>query len=165
LKNGGVAALLLLALLSCESPAPSDSGGNAAGGMLERAAMEGGIVADPSVIDPVGAYASETDRVCVIRADRQMRLAAVLDYGDGHGCAARGVATGRERLRVDLGEGCRFEARFDGERLSFPAAVPAACDRKCTGRASFSALNAPRLSGVESEARAMRTPNGQQLCN
>ncbi len=160
----GAAALLLLALSSCESAAPSDASGNAAGIKLERAAIEAGIVADSAMLDPVGAYASETDRVCIIRAEGQARLAAVVDYGEGNGCAGRGTATGRDRLRVDFGDDCRFEARFDGERLLFPAAVPAACDLKCTGRASFSALNAPRLSGVETEARAMRGPVGEPLC-
>jgi hypothetical protein len=164
LKNAGAAALLLLALAGCKGPPSRDVDSNDAGIMLERAAIEAGIVADPARLDPIGAYASETDRVCVIRADGQMRLAAVVDYDEDHGCAARGTATGRGRLRVDLGDDCRFEARFDGERLFFPAAVPTVCDRKCTGRASFSALNASRLSGVETEARAMRGRDGEPLC-
>lgn len=161
-----LAPLLALALLGCgraSDEAPAD--GNSAGAQLERAAIGMGVVPDPKRLDPAGAYGSETDRVCVLRAGGGYRIGESVDYGEGNGCVARGTARGVGRLAVSLGEGCRFEARFDGSRLVFPAILPAGCDSMCTGRASLTALVAGKLSGAESEAAALRAPDGQPLCS
>ncbi len=138
---------------------------NSAGARLEQAAAAAGIVADPQRIDPVGAYGSETDRACIVRAGAGYRIGASVDYGEGHGCTARGIAKGAGRLKVSLGQGCRFEARSDGGKLVFPPILPDGCDRMCTGRASLTALVAERLSGAESEAAALRGLDGRPLCS
>ena len=76
---------------------------------------------------------------------------------------AIGKAVSRAALRPDA-TGCTFEAAFDGARITFPATLPRACDSRCTGRATLTAVNASRLSSAEAEARAMRGPDGQPLC-
>lgn len=137
---------------------------NGAGARLERAAISAGVVADPALLDPIGAYGKENDRACIVRAGKDYRIGASVDYGDGHGCLARGSAKGAGKLAVTLGEGCRFDARFDGRRLTFPPVLPAGCDGFCTGRASLTALSVEWLSGAESEAAALRGTDGKPLC-
>ncbi len=158
------ALAVALLLAGCEKAAPDAPAVPQAGAALERAALAAGIVADPANVDPVGAFASETDRACVVPQGSGYRVGASVDYGEQQGCVARGTATGRETLRIDFGDQCRFDARFDGERIVFPATVPTACDRRCTGRASLTALSVARLSNTESEARTIRGSDGQPLC-
>ena len=155
------AALLLLALASCgQAPQPDTT----PGGRLEEAAVARGLVADPSKAALTGVWASDVDRLCVLPAGGTLRLGASIDYGEGQGCAAAGtIKRDGDRLHVSFGE-CRFYATFDGERIAFPAALPAACSRLCTGRASLTALAVERLSESESEAAALRSPGGRSLC-
>jgi hypothetical protein len=160
-----LALILALSVAGCGPAVPRAAEQPSAGAALERAAIAAGVVADPGEVDPVGAFASETDRVCIVPLADGFRIGAGVDHGDRQGCVARGRATGRETLWLDLGSGCQFEARFDGARIVFPAALPAACDRQCTGRATLGALNAARLSSGETEARAMRGPHGDRLCD
>ena len=132
---------------------------------LETAAVLRGLVRDPSDVEPVGLYARDTDRVCVVRRGGGYRIGAYVDYGEGIGCNGVGAASrSGERLRVTLGDGCDFDARFDGDRVVFPAALPDACARLCGGRASFAALTVLRLSESASEAAAMRDARGRLPC-
>jgi len=165
----GVPAALAIGLLvaGCgrgDSDAEDASGTAGAGMALEQAAVDAGIVTDPAKLHPVGAYASETDRVCIVPQEGGYRVGASVDYGDRQSCVARGTASGQTKLRFEFGDACTFEAQFDGERVSFPATLPSACDSRCTGRATLTALTASRLSDAEAEARAMRGPDGQPLC-
>lgn len=140
-----------------------DSSGNS-GALIERAAINAGIVANPARLDPAGAYVTRSDRTCIVGSGGKYRIGLSIDYGDGHSCIARGEATGSERLKIDFGEGCRIEASYDGEKVALPAEVPDACERQCGGRATLAAFNATRLSGAEAEAKAMRGADGQLLC-
>lgn len=153
----GAAALLLLAGCS-QGVAPSLEPEGAA---LEQAAIARGVVRDPATAEPVGLYAREGDRLCVAG----QRIGAFVDYGEGNGCSARGrfVREG-ERLRVDFGKGCTFDAAFDGDGVRFPGALPAGCEAACRGRASLSGLRFDRLSESGSEAAALRDPAGRGLC-
>ncbi|MCD2316099.1 hypothetical protein LQ954_08050 [Sphingomonas sp. IC-11] len=156
-----------LLLAGCERGKPDAAdgvGGAGAGAALEQAAIDAGIVTDPAKLNPVGAYASETDRVCIVPQEGGYRVGASVDYGDRQSCVARGTASGRTKLRFEFGDECTFEADFDGGRVSFPATLPSACDTRCTGRATLTALSASRLSDAEAEARAMRGPDKQPLC-
>lgn len=154
------ALLLLLPLVGCSAQPPRQQH---AGDRLEAAAQAAGIVADPNG-SLVGAWARYTDRVCVVPDDGETRIGAVVDYGEGQGCAASGtLERSGTAVRVRFGE-CRFEARFDGERLSFPAELPSACDRLCSGRASLAALSVERQGEAVSEAATLRSPDGRLLC-
>ncbi len=156
-----LAVLLVFGCHQREAPA----GGDAAGDRLERAATAAGIVADPARTSPIGAWARDTDRLCVVGAGSAgLRVGVLVDYGEGQGCAASGVARQRgETLSLGFG-GCRFDARYDGERIVFPATLPSACDSLCTGRASLSALSVDRISSAASEAAQLRAPGGRALC-
>lgn len=138
------------------------------GAQLEQAARAAGIVADPARANLIGSWARETDRMCVVPAaagdSRNLRLGVLIDYGEGQGCVASGTARQHgDKVAVSLG-GCRFDAQLDGERLSFPAELPAACDALCTGRATLSAVSVERLSASVSEAETLRAPSGKPLC-
>jgi hypothetical protein len=65
---------------------------------------------------------------------------------------------------VRLGDKCRVSARFDGERIVFPAEAPAGCAALCTGRASLDAFTVERVSEAASEAGMLRAPGGRLLC-
>ncbi len=137
---------------------------------LESAAIERGLVRDPSDTSVTGLYARDTDRVCVIRKGDAYRIGAFVDYGDGISCTGTGTATrAGETLSVRLkgkgGTTCAFDARFDGDRITFPANVPAECARFCGPRASFAALDVDRLSESAAEARALRSAEGTRLCS
>ena len=97
---------------------------------------------------------------------RAYRIGALVRYDDAQGCTARGTATRTaDRLDIELDAGgCRFTARFEGDRVAFPAELPAGCDRRCTGRASLGALTAERLSDGTAEALAQQDAGGRPLC-
>ncbi|WP_230769119.1 hypothetical protein [Sphingomonas sp. Leaf4] len=153
----------LLLLAACSGP-----GGDApaqGGAALEAAAIERGIVRDPATRAATGLLAREGDRLCLIERGDTVRIGGFIDYGDGIGCTARGSATRMgETLSVDFGQGCRFDAGFDGDRVRFPGKLPAGCERLCTRRASLAGLTLDRLSESASEAEALRTPKGVALC-
>ncbi len=161
------ALLPLLALAACSGgtqPAPKAEPPQD----LERAAIERGLVRDPKDSEIAGLYARDTDRVCIV-PDQQLgyRIGAFVDYGDRITCSGSGTV-GRvgETLHVELGgdEACSFDARFDGEKISFPGALPEGCNKYCARRASFAGLEVTRLSESAAEAAAMRDASGRRLC-
>lgn len=155
--RGWAAALVLLAGCS-QGTAPSAVPEGAA---LEQAAIARGVVRDPAVVQPVGLYAREGDRLCVSAE----RIGVFVDYGEGIGCSARGTyARTRGRMRVDFGKDCTFDATFDGDGVRFPGSLPTGCEAACRGRASLSGLQFDRLSESASEAAALRDPAGRGLC-
>jgi hypothetical protein len=161
--NGRWVAVLALLLGGCGKAPEAPAAANA-GAALEATAIARGIVADPAKVDPVGLYGSDSDRLCVVPAGEGYRVGAAVDYGEGQGCFATGEASGRGTLDVQFGEGCRVSITLEGDRASFPATLPAGCDRFCTGRASLAALSADRISGSATEAASAVTAAGAKLC-
>ena len=153
-------ALLAALSLSACSDAPSSPPVSQAPD-LETAAVERGLVRDPASTDVAGLYARDTDRLCIVGE----RIGVSVDYRDGVSCSGAGtVERSGELMRVDLGGGCSFHARYDGDRIVFPVAVADACRRLCTGRASFAALEVGRLSDSRAEAAMMRDARGATPC-
>lgn len=97
----GVLALLL-GLSGCGAPSPAPV--PAASADLETAAIQRGLVRDPKDVSMAGAYARGPDRLCIVPAGRAHRIGIVIDYGEGNGCRATGLArrTG-EGLALVLG--------------------------------------------------------------
>lgn len=156
---------LALLLASCggggDAPTPTPT---PTANALERAAIAAGMVPDPSA-DPTGLYAREEDRLCVVPAATGWRVGVVTRLVDEPGCTAAGRLTRRgDRLRIELGEDCRFDARFEGDRIVFPPELPGACAKGCAGRATLAALNVPMLSDSPAEAAALRDPQGRTPC-
>lgn len=157
-----LAAIVLLSC-GCERTAPRNADA-AAGRAMEAAARGAGLI--DTARGASGVYASGDDRICVMQraTGARFRIGVSVDYGDGQRCVGRGTAVGREDLALDLGGDCRFHATHDGERLTFPAHVPAACARQCQGRATFDALSVERLSEAAGEAERLRGADGGLLC-
>lgn len=160
IRVGIVLAMLLLASCPRASiravPAAPD---------LETAAIARGLISDPDTLDIVGLYARDTDRLCIVRSGGGYRIGGYVDYGEGVNCSGVGsVSRSGSSLRVKFGDACAFDARFEGERIVFPAQLPEGCARLCGRRASFAAINVMRLSAVPSEAAAMRDARGSLPC-
>ncbi|UIJ47269.1 hypothetical protein LZK98_10145 [Sphingomonas cannabina] len=160
------AALLPVLLLASCPPRPHDAAETSGAPDLETAAIARGIVRDPRDTEPTGLYARDTDRVCIVPKGLDYRIGAFVDYGEGITCNAAGSVTrSGETLRVRLGDGkCSFDARFDGDRITFPGRLPDACAALCTQRASLAGLEVTRLSESLSEAAAMRDARGRLPC-
>ncbi|AJP71548.1 hypothetical protein [Sphingomonas hengshuiensis] len=159
------ALALLLVLAGCSGGgAPAQNGAQSQD--LESAAIARGLVRDPADTEIVGLYARDTDRLCIVKSGMAYRVGAFVDYGDRITCSGSGTV-GRvgETLRIALGDrGCSFDARFDGDKISFPGALPEACEALCARRASYAGLEVTRMSESSAEAAAMRDAAGRRLC-
>ena len=154
--------LLALVLGGCWR-GPKTAAADSAGARLEAAAEEAGIVPDPNA--PLqGSWARDTDRVCVVGTEKTSRIGVSVDYGEDQACAGSGtVERAGDALKLAFGA-CKFDARFDGDRIVFPAEVPEACESLCTGRASLAALTVDRLSESRAGAATLRSTKGKLLC-
>jgi hypothetical protein len=163
----GTAFLALLLLAACHGADPKPAATAPAPQGLEAAAIQAGVVTDPASTDITGLYATESDRVCIVPSATAYRIGVFVDYDEQQNCGGSGTVTrAGETLHVTLdGDGgCSFDARFDGDRIVFPARVPDACQKVCMGRASVAALDASRLSESVSEASTLRDAKGRLLC-
>jgi hypothetical protein len=161
--RGGL--MLLLSLLAgCDGASTSITNTESTpGSRLESAARSAGIVGDPGAALQ-GSWARDTDRICIIGTGRVSRIGVSVDYGEAQSCAASGtVERSGERLQMTFGK-CAFDARFDGDRITFPADMPEACEALCAGRASLAAVTVDRLSESRSEAATLRSKAGKFLC-
>lgn len=156
-------------LAGCSGPTNAvDKSPTAAIPELETAAIAAGVIPDPVGVDLTGLYARDTDRVCIVPARQGFAIGIFVDYGDQQLCSAAGTATKLgETLTVTLAgaPGCAFDARFEGDRVVLPGALPAACAKLCSGRASMTALDVRQLSDSVSEAQTMRDSKGKLLCS
>lgn len=159
-----IGAVVLLGLLaSC--PRGGAPGALERAPDLESAAIARGLVRGADDRDVVGLYARDTDRLCIVRDGGAYRIGAYVDYGEALACNGAGrVTRSGGRLDVRLGDDCRFDARFDGDRIVFPARMPGGCATLCGSRASFAALDVTRLSDSPAEARTMRDSRGRLPC-
>lgn len=134
---------------------------------LEGAAIERGLVRDPKDTEIAGLYARDTDRICIVPSKDGYRIGAYVDYGERITCSGTGDVTRvGEVLHIRLGdnEACSFDARFDGDHIRFPGALPQGCASFCARRASYAGLEVSRLSESTAEASAMRDATGRRLC-
>lgn len=160
-------ATLALALLlaGCSGNQPRENAAQPQD--LESAAIERGLVRDPKDTGIVGLYARDTDRICIVPAGDGYRIGAYVDYGERITCSGAGSVTRvGEVLHIRLGDkdACSFDARFDGDHIRFPGALPDGCTAFCARRASYAGLEVSRLSESTAEARAMRDAAGRRLC-
>ena len=166
MRRIGLAALVLLAACS-RGAAPTENKTVKAATGLEAAAIQAGVIPDPNDTDITGLYARDTDRVCIVPAANAYRIGVYVAYDERENCGGSGTATRvGENVHVEMegAEGCGFEARFEGDRLVFPARVPDACQKICVHRASMAALDVDRLSESVSEASTLRDGKGRLLC-
>ncbi|QDZ07407.1 hypothetical protein FPZ24_07875 [Sphingomonas panacisoli] len=160
------ALAVLLLLGGCQGQSAPDARPTPSG--LEAAAIEAGIISDPAGTDPTGLYARDRDKICIVPSATAYRVGVYVDYGNDYFCSGSGEATRTgETLHVELSSapGCSFDAKFDGDRIAVPGALPEACQKACSKRASLAGLNVERLSDSPSEAAALRDGRGRMLCD
>lgn len=169
--RGRVACILVAvaALSACHSGTPDPVASPTPQG-LEAAAIQAGVIPDPASTDLTGVYATENDRLCIVPSAKAYRIGVYVDYDETQNCGGSGeVSRSGDTLRVTLAaggdaSGCSFDARFEGDRIVFPARVPDACQKACRGRASIAALDVTRLSESAAEAATLRDARGRLLC-
>jgi len=160
------ALVCLLLLAGCQGKSAPDAQANTTA--LEAAAIQAGVISDPANTDPTGLYARDRDKVCVVPSATAFRVGLYVDYGDDYFCSGSGEATrAGETLHVELtsAPGCGLDAKFDGDRITIPGALPDACQKACSKRASLAGLTVERLSDSPSEAAALRDGRGRTLCS
>ncbi|WP_457352801.1 hypothetical protein [Sphingomonas sp. UYP23] len=163
------ALFALVALAACGS-GTSDPAASPTPQGLEAAAIQAGVIPDPASTDLTGVYATENDRLCIVPSANAYRIGVFVDYDETQNCGGSGeVSRSGDTLHVTLGAGgdaagCSFDARFEGDRIVFPARVPDACQKVCRGRASIAALDVTRLSESVAEAATLRDARGRLLC-
>src|SRR3569623_1209672 len=165
-KRIGLGVLLALAAGSRGSAPTENKTAKPATGR-EAAAIQAGVIPDPSVSEGTGLYARDTDRVCIVPGASAYRIGVYVAYDERENCGGSGTATrSGENVRVQMygAEGCGFAARFAGYRLDFPARVPYACKKICSHRGSRAARDVDLLSESVSEASTLRDGKGSLLC-
>ncbi len=176
IRRGIAIPPMLLALASCggggNSPA-NDTANTApsAAAALEQAAVDAGVVTQADGLPPVGLYRRRheagLDSLCIVSGkDRETRFGLEAVFGEGISCRGRGTISGTgNRLTVAFaGSACRIEVEYDGDRVTFPGAVDAACSHLCTERGSLEGVSFPRVSREESVARDARARDRTKLC-
>jgi len=159
----------LLILAACQRSDPQPVATPTPQG-LEAAAIQAGVIPDPANTDITGLYARESDRICIVPSATAYRIGVFVDYDEQQNCGGSGSVTRvGETLHIRLGRGgeatdCSFDARFEGDRIVFPARVPEGCQKICLRRASVAALDVTRLSESVSEASTLRDAKGRLLC-
>ncbi len=168
MKRAALLAVLMLA--ACQRSDPKAPAATATAQGLEAAAIQAGVIPDPANTDITGLYARESDRICIVPNATAYRIGVFVDYDEQQNCGGAGIVTRvGETLHVTLNRGgedsaCSFDARFEGDRIVFPARLPDACQKVCVGRASVAALDVVRLSESVSEASTLRDGKGRLLC-
>ncbi|HTG37912.1 hypothetical protein [Sphingomonas sp.] len=135
---------------------------------LEAAAIARGLVREAADAPLTGLFVRDNDRMCLIEQGAGARIGIVSDYDGGGACAAAGAAIrngGGVRITLGAAGDCTFDAAFDGNRIAFPARLPAGCRRFCSARSSLSAVSVTRLSDSAAEAAALRDNRGRLLCD
>jgi hypothetical protein len=156
---------LSLLLMGCSGNPPQSNAAQSQD--LESAAIERGLVRDPGDTEIAGLYARDTDRICIVPSKDGYRIGAYVDYGERITCSGTGTVTRvGEAIHIRLGDkdNCSFDARFDGDHIKFPGALPEGCAAFCARRASYTGLEVARLSESVAEATAMRDATGKRLC-
>ena len=126
------AMVFFLLLGGCEGQSAPDA--RPTPSSLEAAAIEAGVISDPANTDPTGLYARDRDKICIVPSATAFRVGIYIDYGNDYFCSASGEATrARETLHVELtsAPGCSFDAKFDGDRIAIPGALPDGCQKAC----------------------------------
>lgn len=115
-----------------------------------------------------GGAAGRRNQLCAIeRPGSETRFGLVV-WGEGtEGCSGTGTATRQGptmRLSLSGDEACTIEARTEGARLSFPAALPAGCAYYCSRGASFDGASFDKVGGAEADAQRAQDLAGDRLC-
>ncbi len=173
-----IAALFPPVLLLVACQAQDGIGNNRAGSgeVPPAGAFEPGSTAPPSAA-PVqtatltglyeGGAAPLTSQMCMIESGGSARFGLVHRAAGGEGCGGAGTAVRQGaalRLSMAGDEPCVIDARIEGTRVGFPAALPAGCRYYCSAGARLDELALDKTGGTEADARRAEDLIGDRLC-
>lgn len=183
MRNGFAALTLLLGACNVMTAEQSDHGRNdtaspaaatknQGGGALEQAAIDSGAIVDPGAVDPAGLFQrvheGGRDSLCLM-PDKTggYRFGMEANFGENQYCGGHGHAkrAGRTLVLNFAGGRCSIVAGYEGDRLTLPGVVDAACDSLCTDRGSLAGVSLPRLPGDQSVAMRVNGRDGIPLCS
>ena len=167
-------SLMPLLLCACGT---QDSLGNGAG----STPAVGNTAAAPAAAVPAqavqtasltGLYESSAagrrNQLCVVdRATGDARFGLVVRGAGADGCSGAGSAVRQGavlRLRMSGDEACTIDARIEGTRVTFPAALPSGCAYYCGRGASFAGATFDKTGGGAEDAMRAQDLVGDRLC-
>ncbi|QTD55983.1 hypothetical protein [Parasphingorhabdus cellanae] len=140
--------------------------------MLEKAAIEAGVIPDARNVSLSGAFERQSDlgedRFCAVGSDEsgyQIGLLAV--FGPDSKCEGLGAAqrNGEDiQITLDSEQRCSFTASFDGVALRIPGNLPESCASYCTPRAVLGGVSFYLVGEGDAVARSTRGRSIENLC-
>ena len=167
-------SLSFLPLLLCACGAQdsmSNHGANSTGAAATAPDAPASTPAPVQVATLTGLYeggpAGRRDQMCMIEREGRVRFGIVVRGAGSEGCSGAGTAVRQgDALRLDMAgdEACAIDARIDGARIAFPAALPAGCAYYCSRGARFSGAAFDKIGGTAEEAVRAEDLVGDRLC-
>ena len=115
-----------------------------------------------------GGPAERRNQMCVIdRAAGDARFGLVVWGAGSEGCSGAGSAVRQGnvlRLTMSGDEACTIDARIEGTRVSFPAAVAPGCAYYCSRGARFVGAAFDKTGGTAEDAMRAQDLIGDRLC-
>ena len=111
--------------------------------------------------------APQRSQMCMIEAGGSGRFGLVAWSGPGESCSGSGTATrsgNTLRLTMEGDERCTIEARVEGTRVTFPAALPAGCSYYCSRGGRLAGATFDKTGGTEADAARAQDLIGDRLC-
>ena len=165
---------LFCLLLGCgDSLSSLSDGSDDTGAVLDKRAIQAGILPDPEKNDLAGRYETRgdlgVDKFCAVkRSGGSFDIGFLSVSGADSKCEGTGTATVKgERVDVVLnGQGdCSFTAQHDGFALKFPAVIDTGCSSYCSEQASFSATHYFMIEPGNAAARETLGRDIERLCH
>lgn len=175
-------ALFLLPLLLLGACRAQESLGNNAAGSASVKAQAGpaaaasgsAAIGTPAPIQTTsltGLYESGTppqrSQMCMIERAGSTRFGLVVWTGQNESCSGSGTASRQgDALRLVMAgdEACTIDARIEGTRVTFPAALPAGCAYYCSRAGRIAGVTLDKTGGSEGDALRAEDLVGDRLC-
>jgi len=168
-------AFLPLLLGACGAQdSMSNNGANSTGtaASSSAAAPSTGSPAAVQTASLTGFYesgpAGRRNQMCMVeRSAGDSRFGLVVWGAGSEGCSGSGTAVRQgETLRLTMAgdEACTIEARIDGTRVTFPAALPPGCAYYCSRGAHFAGAAFDKTGGTAEDAMRAEDLVGDRLC-
>lgn len=115
-----------------------------------------------------GGAAGRRNQMCVIdRGTGNARFGLVVWGAGSEGCSGAGEAVRQGsglRLTMSGDEPCTIDARIEGTRVTFAAALPAGCAYYCSPGARFAGATFDKTGGSSEDAMRAQDLVGDRLC-
>ena len=158
--------LILTCFLAAACDQESGPRGNT-GNNRVLTAPRGGPVQTATLTGLYESAGSPPSQLCITERGNAARFGLVTRQGGRAGCSGAGSATrsgSTLRLVMNGESACTIEARLDGSRVSFPAALPGGCSYYCAPGAGAGGAAFTKTGGTREDALSARDIVGDPLC-